>query len=74
MPRAHAACLAHARRKLFDALAYAPEAKLALDLIRDVCLVEHDAKAAGVVRSSAHLRLRSERSRPLMGNPQKCTQ
>ncbi|HEX7501532.1 MAG TPA: IS66 family transposase, partial [Polyangia bacterium] len=64
--RTRAACLAHARRKLFDALAYAPEAKLALDLIRDVYLVEHDAKAAGVVGTSAHLRLRSERSRPLM--------
>jgi transposase len=64
--RTRSACLAHARRKLFDALAYAPEAKLALDLIRDVYLVEHDAKAAGVVGTSAHLRLRSERSRPLM--------
>ena len=64
--RTRAGCLAHARRKLFDALAYAPEAKIALDLIRDVYLVEHDAKAAGVVRTSAHLRLRSERSRPLM--------
>ena len=32
--RTRAACLAHARRKLFDALTSAPEAKLALDLIR----------------------------------------
>jgi len=64
--RTRSACLAHARRKLFDALAYAPEAKLALDLIRDVYLVEHDAKAAGVVRTSAHLNLRSQRSRPHM--------
>jgi transposase len=64
--RTRVACLAHARRKLFDALAYAPEAKSALDLIRDVYLVEHDAKTAGVVRTSAHLRMRQERSRPLM--------
>jgi transposase len=64
--RTRAACLAHARRKLFDALAYAPEAKVGLDLIRDVYLVEHDAKAAGVVRTSAHLVLRQEHSRPLM--------
>lgn len=64
--RERAACLAHARRKLFDALATAPEAKTALDLIRDVYVVEHDAKAAGVVRTTEHLRLRQARSKPLM--------
>jgi transposase len=64
--RKRGGCLAHARRKLFDALAYAPEAQQALDLIRDVYLVEHDARAAGVVRTPAHLQLRQERSRPLM--------
>jgi transposase len=64
--RQRSGCLAHARRKLFDALAYAPEAQAALDLIRDVYLVEHDARVAGVVRTTAHLHLRQERSRPLM--------
>jgi transposase len=64
--RQRSGCLAHARRKLFDALAYAPEAQVALNLIRDVYVVEHDARAAGVVRTPAHLRLRQERSRPLM--------
>jgi transposase len=64
--RQRSGCLAHARRKLFDALAYAPEAQAALDLIRDVYVVEHDARAAGVVRTTAHLHLRQERSRPLM--------
>ena len=64
--RQRSGCLAHARRKLFDALAYAPEAQPALDLIRDVYVVEHDARAAGVVRTTEHLRLRQERSRPLM--------
>ena len=64
--RQRSGCLAHARRKLFDALAYAPEAQTALDLIRDVYVVEHDARAAGVVRTAEHLRLRQERSRPLM--------
>jgi transposase len=64
--RQRSGCLAHARRKLFDALAYAPEAKAALDLIRDVYVVEHDARAAGVLRTTGHLRLRQERSRPLM--------
>jgi transposase len=64
--RRRSGCLAHARRKLFDALAYAPEAQAALDLIRDVYLVEHDARAAGAVRTPVHLRMRQERSRPLM--------
>ena len=64
--RQRSGCLAHARRKLFDALAYAPEAQTALDLIRDVYVVEHDVRAAGVVRTTEHLRLRQERSRPLM--------
>jgi transposase len=64
--RQRSGCLAHARRKLFDALAYAPEAQTALDLIRDVYVVEHDARAAGVVRTTEHLRLRQARSRPLM--------
>jgi len=64
--RQRGGCLAHARRKLFDALPYAPEAQLALDLIRDVYVVEHDARAAGVLRTTRHLQLRQDRSRPLM--------
>lgn len=42
-----AACLAHARRKRFNALTYAREAQTALDLIRDVYVVEHDARFPG---------------------------
>jgi transposase len=64
--RIRAGCLAHARRKLFDALPTAPEAKSALDLIRDVYLVEHDAKASGVVRMPEHLQMRQARSKPAM--------
>ena len=64
--RQRGGCLAHARRKLFDALPYAPEAQLALDLIRDVYVVEHAARAAGVLRTTRHLQLRQDRSRPLM--------
>jgi transposase len=64
--RTRAGCLAHARRGLFEALATAPEATLALDMIRDIYLVEHDAKAAGIVRTTEHLRLRQTRSKPLM--------
>jgi transposase len=64
--RTRSGCLAHARRKLFDALSTAPEAKTGLDFIRDVYLVEHDAKAAGVVRTTEHLRMRQACSKPLM--------
>jgi len=55
--RTRSGCLAHARRKLFDALSTAPEAKTGLDFIRDVYLVEHDAKASRCRphdRASAH--------------------
>lgn len=64
--RARAACLAHARRRLFEALAYAPEARVALELIRDVYVVEHDAKADGIAGTDAHTRLRQARTAPIM--------
>jgi transposase len=64
--RTRAACLAHARRHLFDALPYAPEARVALELIRDVYVVEHDAKAAGIARTPEHTILRRARARPIM--------
>src|SRR5205814_2038789 len=62
--RTWAACLAHARRRFFDALPYAPEARAALELIRDVYIVEHDAKADGIARTDEHTRLRAARSGP----------
>jgi len=65
--RDRAACLAHARRRLFEALTYAPEARVGLELIRDVYLVEHDAKAAGVAGTDEHTRMRKARSAPIMG-------
>lgn len=65
-PRTRAACLAHARRRFFDALSYAPEARIALELIRDVYVVEHDAKAAAIARTDEHTKLRRARSRPIM--------
>lgn len=64
--RKRAGCLAHARRKFFDALPTAPEARRAIDLLHDVYVVEHDAREAGVLGTEAHLRMRQERSRPLM--------
>jgi transposase len=64
--RIRAACLAHARRRFFDALSYAPEARTALEMIRDVYVVEHDAKAEGIARTDEHTRLRRARARPIM--------
>jgi len=61
-----AGCLAHVRRKFFDALSIAPEAQRALDLILLVYRVEHEAKEAGIVRTPAHLKLRKTRSTPIM--------
>jgi transposase len=63
--RHRAGCLAHARRKIFEAKEL-PEAVAALDLIRDIYLVEHDARAAGCEGTDEHLAMRIERSRPLM--------
>ena len=54
------------RRRFFESLSYAPEARVALDLIRDVYVVEHDAKAAGIARTDGHAKLRRARSRPAM--------
>jgi transposase len=64
--RERGGCLAHARRKLFEAKDGAPEAAEALELIRQVYVVEHEAKERGTVRTPAHLALRQARSRPLM--------
>jgi transposase len=65
--RARAGCIAHVRRKFFDALeAGTVEARQALDLILDVYRVEHEARLRRIVRSDEHLRLRRSRSRAAM--------
>jgi transposase len=64
--RERAGCLAHARRRFFDALTTAPEAQEALDLIREVYRIEHEATELGIAGTSAHLALRQEKSQPLM--------
>lgn len=62
--RERASCLAHCRRKFFEALETAPvEARQALALVLEVYRVEHEAKAAGIVRTPAHLALRQSRGR-----------
>jgi transposase len=62
--RRRGGCLAHARRKIFDASEF-PETAEALDLIADIYHVENDAKAAGLLGSQAHKAMRQARSRPL---------
>ena len=62
--RNRAGCLAHARRKIFDAKENS-DALPALELIRDIYVVEHDAATLNIVGTEAHLALRRERSRPL---------
>jgi transposase len=64
--RQRAACLAHVRRKFFDALQTAPEAQQALDLILGVYRVEHRAMEQGIVRTEVHARLRKRESRAAM--------
>lgn len=54
------------RRRFFDALPYAPEGKIALDLIRDVYVVEHHAIAAGVAGTDEHRRMRQARTGSIM--------
>lgn len=65
--RTRAACLAHVRRKFFDARSGAPAAaEEALGLILDVYRVEHAALAAGIVRTPEHAKLRATDGREAM--------
>jgi transposase len=65
--RERAGCLAHVRRRIFDALSTAPvEARRGLELILDVYRVEHEAKALKIVRTPEHLAMRQTRSRQAM--------
>ena len=65
--RVRAACMAHVRRKFFNALkSGCEEAQVALDYILDVYHVEHDAKEAGVIRKPEHMSMRRARSGPTM--------
>ncbi|HSN83373.1 MAG TPA: IS66 family transposase, partial [Polyangiales bacterium] len=60
--RTRVGCWAHARRKFFDALATAPEARELLDQIVSLYRVEHFAAERGVLGTEAHSVLRDERS------------
>lgn len=64
----HAACWAHARRKLFEALQLSPEDVTARQLVAridDLFAVEAEARRLGMDHAQRHM-LRQERSRPLL--------
>jgi transposase len=64
----HAACWAHARRKVFDAVKLNPEDRMAAQLVAridELFAVDAEARHAGLDHSARHA-LRGERSRPLL--------
>jgi len=63
----HAACWAHARRKVFDALQLSPDDRVARRLvgrIDDLFAIDAEARDAGINHAARHA-LRRERARPL---------
>lgn len=62
--RARVGCHAHLRRYFHEALATAPQASEAIDMILDLYRVEHEARERGIVGTATHLELRNERARP----------
>ena len=62
--RRRSGCLAHARRKYFEA-GDVPEAKDALELISCMYRVEHEAERREILGTAEHLALRREYARPL---------
>ncbi len=65
--RLRCGCIAHVRRKFFDALPKAEDAaRTALDFILEIYKVEEEAKQRGIAGTAEHLALRRERSRPVM--------
>jgi transposase len=64
--RKRCGCLAHVRRKFFEASIKEPAANRVLELIGAIYRIEHQAREQGIVRTQAHLELRQARSAPLM--------
>jgi transposase len=65
--RERTGCFSHARRKLFEAMPTAPEARVALDIILELFMVERKAKSRGILGTAEHLRLRRSRSVDALG-------
>ena len=69
----HAACWAHARRKVFDALKLNPDDRMARQLVArmdELFSIDAEARHAGLDEATRHA-LRQERSRPLLDVIQK---
>jgi transposase len=65
--RERAGCLAHLRRKFFEALSTAPAgAQQGMDFILDVYRVDRAAQDAEILGTTEHLAMRQARSRPVM--------
>jgi transposase len=65
--RERAGCLAHARRKFFDAKNKAPElAKFVLDKVLELYEVEYDAAAEGILGGEKHHLVRQIQSKPIL--------
>ncbi len=64
--RERAGCWSHARRKFFEALDKAPEARIALDLILELFRVEHDATQERIIGTKRHLAMRRARAGPAL--------
>jgi transposase len=62
--RRRGGCLAHARRKVFDAREF-PESEAALDLIGAIYEVDREAHKHGIGATELHAEMRRTRSRPL---------
>ena len=64
----HAACWAHARRKVFEAMKLSPDDRVTTQLVAridSVFAVDAEARTAGLDHAARHV-LRQERSRPLL--------
>lgn len=64
--RERGGCLSHARRKLFEALPTAPEAREALDIILELFRVERDVKERALTGTPEHFEIRQRRSKPIV--------
>lgn len=65
--RRRAGCIAHARRKFYEARAKAPDlADHVLERILDLYIVEYDAADEGILGTEKHLEMRRVRSRPIL--------
>lgn len=65
--RERTGCWSHARRKLFEAMPNAPEARQGLDIILELFMVERKAKNRGIFGTPEHLRMRRDRSQDALG-------